>query len=64
MEAMNLVALVLLILHIFIVSCVDAGKVVLMDSNITPSFDDMEADFCELLLDSLSILRALTGFQL
>ncbi|ESQ34526.1 hypothetical protein EUTSA_v10009890mg [Eutrema salsugineum] len=42
---MNLVALVLLILHLVIFSCVDAGKVVLMDSNITRSFDDIEADF-------------------
>ncbi|CAN6976520.1 hypothetical protein BRARA_I03298 [Brassica rapa] len=42
---MNLVALVLLILHIFIVSCVDAGTVVLMNSNITQSFEDMEGYF-------------------
>ncbi|KAF8104951.1 hypothetical protein N665_0165s0037 [Sinapis alba] len=42
---MNLVALVLLILHFFIVSCVDAGTVVLMNSNITRSFEDMEAYF-------------------
>ncbi|CAH2033640.1 unnamed protein product [Thlaspi arvense] len=45
-ETKHLVVLVLLILHLFIVSCVDAGKVVLMDPNsITRSFDDMEADF-------------------
>ncbi|CAN6887212.1 unnamed protein product [Brassica oleracea] len=42
---MNLVALVLLILHIFIVSWVDAGTVVLMNSNITQSFEDKEGDF-------------------
>ncbi|KAJ0257625.1 Receptor y region [Hirschfeldia incana] len=42
---MNPVALVLLILHLFIVSCADAGTVVLMNSNITLSFEDMEAYF-------------------
>ncbi|CAH8306760.1 unnamed protein product [Eruca vesicaria subsp. sativa] len=44
---MNLGALFLflLIVHIFIVSCVDAGTVVLLNSNITLSFEDMEAYF-------------------
>ncbi|KAL1224467.1 Receptor homology region, transmembrane domain- and RING domain-containing protein 3 [Cardamine amara subsp. amara] len=42
---MNLVALLLLPLHLFIVSCVDTSQVVLMVSNITLSFDDMESDF-------------------
>ncbi|KAL0695187.1 hypothetical protein Bca4012_062367 [Brassica carinata] len=45
---MNLVALVLLVLHFFIVSCVDAGTVVLMNSIITRSFEDMEAYFSPL----------------
>ncbi|CAD5313479.1 unnamed protein product [Arabidopsis thaliana] len=43
---MNLVVLLILTLLLFIVSyVVDAGQVVLIDSNITRSFVDMEADF-------------------
>ncbi|CAA7027227.1 unnamed protein product [Microthlaspi erraticum] len=44
-ETMNLVAPLLLASHLFIASCVNAGKVVLMDPNITLSFDDVEASF-------------------
>ncbi|XP_010477527.1 PREDICTED: receptor homology region, transmembrane domain- and RING domain-containing protein 3-like [Camelina sativa] len=46
---MNLVALLLLILHLFIVSRVEAGQVILMDPNITRSFVDMEASFSPLV---------------
>jgi len=47
---MNLVVLLILTLLLFIVSyVVDAGQVILVDSNITRSFVDMEADFCEFL---------------
>ncbi|CAH8306786.1 unnamed protein product [Eruca vesicaria subsp. sativa] len=42
---MNLVTLVLLLLHLFFVSWVDAGRVFLLNSNITRSFEDMEAYF-------------------
>ncbi|AAC25519.1 Contains similarity to RING zinc finger protein gb/X95455 from Gallus gallus [Arabidopsis thaliana] len=43
---MNLVVLLILTLLLFIVSyVVDAGQVILVDSNITRSFVDMEADF-------------------
>ncbi|XP_010535213.1 PREDICTED: receptor homology region, transmembrane domain- and RING domain-containing protein 2-like [Tarenaya hassleriana] len=38
-------ALALLLLHVFALSCVVSGKVVLIGSSITRSFDDIEANF-------------------